>query len=155
MRLRRSAIRCGGCGFILLLVSGLIFCVTILAAEVKGLDKIYETPIPIEIRRNFDEYLQNLEYCRDSECGFGFIDSRKFINIYTKKFIVIGVELNGFGGLWAIIAVEGEAKHVFRLWLYDTDKGVYDLRSIEEISGYFGKHFMKTVTAPEYSKYWF
>lgn len=139
---------------ILFLLGGFIFCPPILADQISGLTEIYNTPIPAEIRRNFDEYLQNREYYLDSECEHGFIDGEKFIDIYPKKFLVIGLEPNSFGGVWAIIAAEDEMRHAFRLWLYDIDDGVYDLRSIIEIPGHFDEQFVEKLSTAVYSKFW-
>ena len=133
---------------VLLLGALFILCPTILASQVSGLSEIYDTPIPAEIRRNFNEYLQNLEY------GHGFINGEKFIDIYTKKFLVIGLEPNSFGGVWAIIAVEGQTQRAFLLWLYDIDNGVYDLRVVDAIPGHFNKQFAVKLYSPAYSRFW-
>lgn len=143
-----------GYSIVLFLVALFVFYSTILASQVGGLNEIYNTPIPNEIRRNFNEYLQNREYYLDFECEHGFINSENFIDIYTKKFLVIAVEPNSFGGVWAVIAVEGETGHALRLWLYDIGGGMYDLRSITEVSGCFDKQFAEKLHTPPYSKFW-
>jgi len=137
---------------ILLLFGLLIFCPLVFAGGVSRLSEIYDTPVPAEIRRNFDEYIHARETC--PECEQGVINGEKFINIYTKKFLVIGLEPNSFGGVWAIIAVEGELRQVFRLWLYDIGHDAYDLRSVAELTGSFDEEFADELCGPEYSHFW-
>lgn len=137
---------------ILFLVGLLVFCPLIFADGVSGLSEIYDTPIPAEIRKNYDKYIHVHETC--PECEQGVVDGEKFIDIYTKKFLVIGLEPNSFGGVWAVIAVEGKPWKAFRLWLYDIGHGVYDLRSIAELSGTFDEDLMQKLCDPAYRHFW-
>lgn len=148
MRLEKGATKSCSCSIIIFLISLCISQSSLFASEVNGLREIYATPIPAEIRRNFNEYLQN------QECEHGVVDGEKFIDIYSKKFLVIAVAPNCFGGVWAIIAVEGQTQHAFLLWLYDIDDEVYDLRLIDTIRGHFDKRFVEKFYAPAYSKFW-
>ena len=131
-----------------------IFNPVIFASQVGGLSEIYDTSIPSEIRRNFNKYLQDRENYIDSEGEHGFINGEKFRDIYAKEFLVIGVEPNSFGGVWSVIAVKGEMRHAFRLWLYDIGTRTYDLRSIEEVPGCFDKQFIEKLCSPAYSNFW-
>ena len=127
----------------------------ILAAEIRGLEGIYATPIPSEIRRNFNEYVYARENYPDFDDEHAIVDGAKFIHIYTKKFLVIGLAPNNhFGGVWAIIAVEGETRPAFQLWLYDIGGGEYELRSVDEVPGHFDKQFLEKCHTPIFSKYW-
>jgi len=88
------------------------------------------------------------------ECHLGVLDGEKFLDVYTKKFLVLGLEPHGFGGVWAIIAVEGEPGNVFRLWLYDINDNEYDLRSIEELPGALEEELVRQIQNLEYRHYW-
>ncbi len=130
-------------------------CSSILAAEIKGLGDIYATSIPAEIRRNFNEYVYARETYPDFDREHVIVDGEKYSYIFTKKFFVIGlVPNNHFGGVWAIIAVEGETRCTFQLWLYDIEDDVYELRFVDEVPGHFDKQFLEKTHAPAYSKYW-
>lgn len=137
---------------IILIFGWFLLCAPTFAAEFKGLNEIYNTPIPAEIRRNFDEYIHIRKNC--PECEQIVVDGEKFIDIYGKKFFVIGLEPNSFGGVWAMIAVEGDTRNAFRLWLYNIEDGVYDLRSVEKVSGRFDQELIEDLRAPAYSKCW-
>ena len=88
------------------------------------------------------------------ECHLGVLDGEKFLGVYAKKFLVLGLEPHGFGGVWAIIAVEGEPGNVFRLWLYDINDNEYDLRSIEELPGALEEELVRQIQNLEYRHYW-
>lgn len=124
----------------------------VFAEEIHGLNEIYNTPIPAEIRRNFDEYIYVRETC--PECEQGVLDGEKFVDIYTKKFIVVGLYPNSFGGVWALIAVEGDTSRAFRLWLYDINPDEYDLRSVTELKGSFDVEGMGKLCSSSYSYFW-
>lgn len=136
----------------LFLVVLLVCCPLAFAEEVEGLKEIYETPIPVQIRKNFDQTLQIHHAC--PECVLGVLDGEKFLDMYAKKFVVLGLAPNSFGGVWAIIAVEGEPRNAFRLWLYDVSDDEYDLRSIEELPEFFEEELIRQIRSPEYRQYW-
>lgn len=129
-----------------------VFGALVFAEEIHGLKEIYNTPIPAEIRRNFNEYIYVRETC--PECEQGVLDGEKFVDIYTKKFIVVGLYPNSFGGVWAFIAVEDDTSRTFRLWLYDINPDEYDLRSVTELKGSFDKNAMYKLYSSEYSHFW-
>lgn len=136
----------------LFVVGSFVFGALVFAEEIHGLNEIYNTPIPAEIRRNFDEYIYVRETC--PECEQGVLDGEKFVDIYTKKFIVVGLYPNSFGGVWAVIAVKGGPLRAFRLWLYDVNPDVYDLRSVTELKGSFDKNAMHELHSSGYSHFW-
>jgi hypothetical protein len=140
------------CIVVLFVAGCFVFGPLIFADEINGLEEIYDTPIPSEIRRNFDEYIHVRETC--PECEQGVLDGEEFVDIYTKKFIVIGFYPNGFGGVWAVIAVEGVPLRAFRLWLYDINPDEYDLRSVAELKGSFEEDAMRQLCSSAYSHFW-
>lgn len=136
----------------LLPVALFVFCPLAFADEVRGWQEIYGTPIPAEIRRIFDHTLHTRHTC--PECPLGVLDGEKFFDLYAKKFLVIGLSPNSFGGVWAIIAVEGEPRKAFRLWLYDIGDEEYDLRNIEELPEFLEEELTGQLRSPEYHRYW-
>lgn len=124
---------------LLFLVALFVGCPLGFSGEVQGLleeiKEIYETPIPTQIRNNFDQTAHTYRTC--PECVLGVLDGEKFPDLYAKKFIVVGLAPHSFGGVWAVIAVEDEPRNAFRLWLYDVSDDEYDLRSIEELPEFF------------------
>ena len=130
----------------------LAFCSAAFSSRVGGLQEIYGTPVPAEIRRNFDRIIQIR--AADPECTLTVLDGEKFVDIYAKKFLVVGLEPNDFGGVWAVIAIEGNPKDAFLLWLYDVDRDEYDLRSIEKLPDHLEKELVQQLRDPAYRKYW-
>ena len=134
------------------LVALLVFFPLVFADGVRGLREIYATPIPAEIRRNFDRTIHIHHTC--PECHLGVLDGENFLDLYSKKFLVLGVSPNSFGGFWAVIAVEGEPRNAFRLWLYDIGDDEYELRSIEELPESLEEELVLQLLSPTYRRYW-
>ena len=137
---------------LLTLAAWLVFCPLTFADWVPVLEEIYRTPIPIEIRKKFNQITEIRNTCPG--CVLGVLNGGKFIDIYPKKFIVLSSLPNSFGGVWAFIAVEGELKNTFRLWLYDVGENEYDLRSIEELPDSLDEEFICQLENPAYHPYW-
>ncbi len=131
----------------------LLVCPAAFAAGMKGLQEIYETPIPSEIRKNFNEVIYTHNTC--SECPLGVLDGDKFFGLYPKKFIVLSLLPNSFGGVWAYIAVENEQRDTYRLWLYKLAGGDYDLRSVEELPDSMDEEFVSELENSDHDPYWF
>lgn len=148
----RKRVKYPHCVISLLVASCFVSWALVFTKEIRGLREIYNTPIPSEIRRNFDEYIHVRETC--PECKQGVLDGEKFVDIYSKKFIVIGFYPNSFGGIWAVIVVEDDSLRAFRLWLYDINPEEYDLRSVTELKGSFDKEAMHELCSSDYSHFW-
>ena len=136
----------------LLLGASFLFCPLASANWVSALREIYETPIPSQIRKNFNEVTTTHNTC--SECVLGVLDGEKFFDVYPRKFLVLSLLPNSFGGVWAYIAVEGERKRTFRLWLYDLPDGEYDLRSVEELPNSMDEGFFGQLQNSAHKPYW-
>ena len=134
------------------LTAWFVLCPPAFADSVKGLQEIYETPIPAQIRKNFDGLVEIRKIC--PECELGVLDGEKFVDIYPKKFIVLSLEPNSFGGFWVSIAVEGERKNTFRLWLYEVQDKEYDLRSIEDLPESLDEEFNCWIGNLAHHSYW-
>lgn len=116
------------------------------------MQEIYETSIPSQIRKNFDQAIQTHSTC--PKCVLEILDGDKYVDIYTKKFLVIGLLPNEFGGFWAVIAVEGESRNAFLLWLYDIGDEEYDLRSVEELPESLDEELVRQLWDPAQRPYW-
>jgi len=121
-----------------------------------GLRQIYATPISVQIRKTFDQTAGHVCSKDPKECpgcAFTVYEGGKRVDIFTKKFIVIGLEPGHFGGVEATIVFEG-APNAFWLWLYDVDPDEYQLRSIEQLPEPLDKGFVRQLQAPAYQRYW-
>ena len=61
------------------LVVLLVCCPLAFAEEAEGLKEIYETPLPAQIRKNFDQTLHIHHVC--PECVLGVVDGEKFLDM--------------------------------------------------------------------------
>ena len=141
------------CATIFCIVGSIISSLVSYAANIDSrLDKIYSTIIPIEIRRNFDKYVDQYQDC--PECKRFVIDGDKFIDIYSSKFMVIDLKGNDFGGIWVTILVANNQQQIFKLWLYDIEEDIYELRSISELSSFLDNGFIKELFGEKYNHFW-
>lgn len=129
-----------------------LFCQLALADWGMTLKEIYETPIPAQIRKDFDQALETRNTCAD--CMLGFLDADKFIGFFPRKFLVLNLLPNSFGDVCAFIAVEGEKRNTYRLWLDRLPGGEYDLRSIEELPDSMDEEFVGDLEKPVNRSYW-
>lgn len=129
---------------------------TSVAHVAQELQQIYETPIPAQIRKMFDQTTRHVcskDHGECFSCAFTVYDGGKRADIFTKKFIVISLEPAHFGGVEATIIFEGVPR-AFWLWLYDIDLNEYQLRSIEELPEPLSQGFVYQLYSPAYQQYW-
>ena len=119
---------------------------------VSALKEIYETPIPAQIRKDFDQAVEIRERC--SECMLGVFDGDQFMDVFPRKFLVLSLLPNSFGDVCAFIAVEGGKKNTYRLWLDRLPGGEYDLRSVEELPNSMDEEFFGQLQDPAHRPYW-
>jgi len=142
--------------FIVLVLACLLFSSNIpqdvlaFADNMSVIQEIYNTPVPFEIRRNFNDCI----HANEAGAEKVVIDGEKFTDIYDKDFFVTDFRHNPFGGLLVTIVVKDQNLRTFRLWMYDVSEDVYELRSIEELSDPFPKEIILEITGVPYSDFW-
>ncbi|MDP8259157.1 MAG: hypothetical protein P9L90_07055 [Candidatus Aadella gelida] len=120
------------------------------ADNMSVVQEIYNTPIPFEIRRNFNDYI----HANKTGSEKIVVDGGKFPDIYNKRFFVANFQPNPFGGLLVTIMVKDQNIRSFRLWMYDISEDVYDFRSIEELPGPFSEEIVMEITGAVYNDFW-
>ena len=115
--------------------------------------KIYDTPLPEQIRHTFDSTLHTHESCSAGGCAFTVLDGGKPVDIFTKKFILVDLAPDGSGRISATLVFEGTS-NPFLLRMDDTGGGTYELRSMAELPGLLGEGFIRHLRNPAYRRYW-
>ena len=77
----------------------------------------------------------------------------KRVGIFTKKFVIVGLESDGFGGVSATLVFES-ASNPFLLGMNDIGGGKYALRNIVELPQPLGEEFVRQLQNPAYRRYW-
>jgi len=141
------------------LIVELCFCFPVFADDVQVLNDLYATAVPAHVRKAFDEaadICKTAEKLKDdkySERVLMLFDGEKHVDIFTKKFIVYEMQPNPFGGVWTLIACEGEPKP-FQLWLYEIDANEWELRYIKEGSEPLDEEIARQIHGSAYSRFW-
>ena len=149
-------------GKILLWIIAVTFSLTCQSAE----RLVYEKPISLQIEsltrwRNSSEALaiqQGLSamlkprrnYPRIAE---PFVLSKQYIPLYGKPFLTLDTELNDFGGFFALVVFKDYPK-VFRLWLYEIDKNVFEIREMIPLQVTLNKVIMDELKDKRISPFW-
>jgi hypothetical protein len=94
------------------------------------LQKTYDAAISDEVRRNIREYTGKQADCK--EC-VRLLDTELVGEVVKHEFVVFAVEPSNFGGKQVYIAIDTMPRRYFKLWMYDLDSTVYQLRDIREI----------------------
>ena len=123
----------------------------IYADGVRALQEIYDTPIPTQIRQTFDRTILDCGAC--SDCAFTVLDGGERVSIFTKKFIIVGLEPDGFGDIVATLMFEG-ARHPFLLRMDNVGGGRPELRNMTELPEPLGEGFVHQLRNPAYRRYW-
>ena len=124
----------------------------IYADGVRVLQEIYNTPIPAQIRQTFDRTVR-VDHDACSDCAFTVLDGEKQVGIFTKKFIIVDLEPDGFGSVSTTLVFEGTS-NPFLLWMDDIGGGRYELRNITELPEPLGEGFVHQLRNPAYRHYW-
>lgn len=56
-------------------------------------------------------------------------EMEKYSSLFRKPFLLLEAESNDLGGFFALVVFKNHPK-VFRLWVYEIDKNVFELREI-------------------------
>jgi len=118
----------------------------------KAFQEIYVTPIPAQIRQTFDRTVR-VDHDACADCAFTGLDGEEQVGIFTKKFIIVDLEPDGFGSVSATLVFEG-TMNPFLLWMDDIGGGRYALRNMAELPGLFGEGFVRQLRNPTYRRYW-
>lgn len=90
--------------------------------------------IATEIRRNFIEVQKRNDECKSrTDCAEVFPDATKFLNLVKKKFLVIGLKQNGFGGNFVFLFFRS-SKMIHRVWVYPIDENIYQVRELKTLA---------------------
>lgn len=123
-----------------------------IAFDIRHMECLNKTIAVRSIEKNFQESLDS-KIC--SDCAGLFPNASKFVHLYKKKYMVLGVQQNDFGGDVVFIVVENEP-YLFQLWLYPIEDDFYQLRTIfvENLSKKTTAQMLKYSKESQYSKYW-
>ena len=135
-----------------MLVAWITVCPVVSAEEHHGWQEIYDTPVPAQIRQCFDRAIETHRTC--PECALGIVDGEKFLDLYPKKILVVGMEPNDFGGVWATIIAEDQPRQTFLLWLYDIGDNQYELRSVEKLPELLDTALVEPLQTSANRDYW-
>ena len=89
-------------------------------------------------------YLRSLESMKEI---------KQYAPIFSRPFLLLEAESNDFGGFFALIVFNSHPK-VFRLWIYEIDKNVFELREIIPLQVTLNKEIMSELADKRVTPFW-
>ena len=121
-------------------------------AAPRALQDIYDTPIPAQIREEFNRTVRvDCEAC--SVCAFTVLEAERRVSIFTKKFMIVDLEADDVGGISATLVFE-HTSHPFLLRMDEIGAGRYALRYISELPEPLDEELIRQLWSPRYRHYW-
>lgn len=92
-------------------------------------------------RRNYPRSLESLK------------EIKQYSSLFQQPFMLLEVEANEFGGFFALIVFKSYPK-VFRLWVYEVDKNLFELRMMTPLQVKLNKKIMSELDDKRIIPFW-
>jgi hypothetical protein len=92
-------------------------------------------------RRNYPRSLESLK------------EIKQYNSLFQQPFVLLEAEANGFGGFFALIVFQNHPK-VFRVWVYEVDKNVFELRMMTPLRARLNKTVMRELDDKRIIPFW-
>lgn len=74
-------------------------------------------------------------------------------SLIERPFLLLDVESNDFGGFFGLVVFKNHP-HLLRLWVYEIDKNVFEVRDIEQLSVKLSKTIMDELKDSRITPFW-
>ncbi len=78
---------------------------------------------------------------------------KQYDSLFQRPFVLLEAEPNKFGGFFALIVFKNHPK-VFRLWVYEVDKNVFELRMMTSLQVKLNKIIMSELDDKRIIPFW-
>lgn len=78
---------------------------------------------------------------------------RQYSALFKKPFLLLEAEPNDFGGFFALVVFKEHPK-VLRLWVYEIDKGVFEIRETVPLQVTLNKRIMSELADKRITPFW-
>jgi hypothetical protein len=79
--------------------------------------------------------------------------SLEYVSIFKKPFLLLTVEPNALGGFFAVVVFKDYPK-AFRLWIYEIDRHLYQIREAIKLSVTLNKEIMNELDDKRITRFW-
>lgn len=95
----------------------------------------------IKPRKNYPRSLESLK------------EIKQYDSLIQKPFLLLEAEPNEFGGFFALVVFKKHPR-VFRLWIYEVDRNVFELRMMTPLQVKLNKIITSELDDPRISPFW-
>ncbi len=78
---------------------------------------------------------------------------RQYTSIFKKPFLLLEAEPTDFGGFFALVVFKSNPK-VLRLWIYEIDKNVFEVREAVPLQATLNKKIMNELDDKRIAPFW-
>jgi len=82
-----------------------------------------------------------------------FKGEKEYASVFRKPFLLLDAEPNDFGGFFALVVFKSYPK-LLRLWIYEIDKKIFELREAVPLQVTLNKQIMKELEDKRIAPYW-
>jgi|GEM_PF-3273813 hypothetical protein len=122
-----------------------------ISLQIANLSRWKNSPEASAIRQSLGAiHKQRRNYPRVTE---PFKGASKYTTIFRKPLLLLDSEPNHFGGFFALAVFKNYPK-VFRLWIYEIDKNVFEVREVIPLRVNLGKMIMNELEDKRIVPFW-
>ena len=78
---------------------------------------------------------------------------KQYTSAFKQPFLLLDAEPNDFGGFFGLVTFENHPQ-VLRLWIYEIDKNVFEVREVESLPVQLNKEIMNELKDKRISPFW-
>jgi hypothetical protein len=122
-----------------------------ISLQIKDLTRWKNSPEAPAIQQSLGAILKPREnYLRSVE---SLKEIKQYTSLFQKPFLLLEAESNDLGGFFALVVFKNHPK-VFRLWVYEIDKNVFELREISPLQVTLNKIIMTDLADKRVAPFW-
>jgi hypothetical protein len=122
-----------------------------ISLQPKNLLRWKNSPVTQGLRKAFARLLATRKSC--PECAEPFEGAFRYMNLYTRHFLTVDMEPGDFGGYFVLVVMK-DYPRVFEAWVYQIDKGEYQLRELNPLEPRLDKEVMDAIADRRLTSFW-
>lgn len=122
-----------------------------ISLQIKNLTRWKSSPEAPAIQQGLGALLKPRQ--NDLRITKPFKGMKEYTSIFKTPFLLLEAEPNGFGGFFALVVFKNYPK-VLRLWVYEIDKNVFEIREILPLQVTLNKQIMNELEDKRVIPFW-
>ena len=122
-----------------------------ISLQIENLTRWKSSPEAAAIKQSLRAILEpRPDYLRSPET---LKELKQYTELFRKPFLLLQAEENGFGGFFALVVFKDYPK-VLRIWIYEIDKNVFEIREAIPLRVTLNKRIMSELADQRMTRFW-